>query len=150
LPRSLNLFERDSYESSTYNPSFLDLDAYGDLDHLPLGLKRVVSRDIRVMQGYCEIFGIIRRCLEQNKTPIPWRIHQRIWYFPEYYDSNARLFLGAEGGHAKYALQYLINTMKDIMVVRNIQKDLEEGLELLPRCLNDTGYCLLQKMLVGM
>jgi hypothetical protein len=116
---------------------------------MPVSVRRTLTRDIRIMHGYCEVFGAIRACLEENRAPVQQSIDQRIWYSLEYGEdkSNARLFL--QKVDSRYALHYLLRTLRGSMVGRNLYKHLDEGLKFLPRCLNDTGYSMLEARLIG-
>jgi hypothetical protein len=47
-----------------------------------------------------------------------------------------------------YALQYLIRTLKELMLVHNGSRLADGGLACLPMCLNDTTYNLIRDRLL--
>ena len=141
LPRSLNVFEGMGTGDRTLEPDFLDLDVYGDLDHMPLALKRTMTGSLRVMHGYCEVFGRIITCLKEGRAPTSSLLDLRIRYSWGGKSEDAKLYLLA-GGKSKYALQYLIRVLKELMLSRNGSRLSEGGLVSLPKCLNDIAYDL--------
>ena len=141
LPRSLNVFDGTRTDGRTLEPDFLDLDVYDDLDHIPLALKRIMTGNIRVMHGYCEVFGRIITCLKEGRAPTSSLLDLRIRYSWGGKSEDAKLYLLA-GGKSKYALQYLIRVLKELMLSRNGSRLSEGGLVSLPKCLNDIAYDL--------
>jgi hypothetical protein len=129
----------------------VDFDVFGDLKFMPVSLKGTVIRNIRVMHGYCELFGVIRRCLEDKLEPTHHAIKHRVMDSIQVDEGkgDGRDFLDQEDGDPRYALQYLITTLRDVMRVHNVQKLLDEGLDSLPSCSNDSGYSMLHGRLVG-
>ena len=141
LPRTLNVFEGTGTEDRTIKPDFLDLDIYSDLDHIPLDLKRTMTGSLRIMHGYCEIFGRIVTCLKEGQAPTSSLLDRRIRYSWGGKSEDSKLFLLA-GGKSTYALQYLIRTLKELMLGRNGSTLSEGALAPLLTCLNDTAYDL--------
>jgi hypothetical protein len=145
LPRSLNVFEGCLKGCPTSEINYLDLGVYGDLDHMPVALKITVLKNMRVMYGYCELFGTIRSCLADNMAPTPDLIWERVFCSSA---CNAKAFLSQNGADTRHALEYLIVTLKEVMS-RNIgRKDFADGLDLLPLCHNDNRYWLLKESLL--
>jgi len=147
LPRTLNVFEGIGIEDRTIELDFLDLDIYGDLDHIPLDVKRAMAGSIRIMHGYCEVFGRIVTCLREGRAPTSSLLDQRIRYSWGGKSEDAKLYLLA-GGKAMYALEYLIRIVKELMLARNGFKVSEGGLGSLPMCLNDIAYDLVRDRLL--
>ncbi|KAH8797848.1 hypothetical protein F5884DRAFT_839036 [Xylogone sp. PMI_703] len=137
LPRTCAVFECTLSTYRKRRVDISDLDIYGELEHMPLDLRCAIRRDIRVMNGYTEVFRIVNKFLNEYREPTSSAIDQHIRY--SYENEDAKLFLEADG-EARYALQYLINMIKDTMVNRNGLMLLEEGLAFLPRCANDEAY----------
>ena len=144
LPRSLCVFE-DYGKDRIKDEDFLDLDVYGDLDHMPLALRRCIKEDIRVMSGYCEVFSKIIECLKDGRAPTPSLVDKRIRY--SWRDRDSKYFLDA-GGKSQYALYYLIATLKSFMLHRGGLRYIDSGLQSEPRCLNDTNFELVAELLV--
>jgi hypothetical protein len=145
----LNIFEGVDVEylADTSNLTFVDLDIYRDLNHLPLSFRRLMQRNKGLMHGYCDVFGHIATCLNSDSAPTGYEVERRILDSHGEESMDAKLFLMA-GGKSKYALQYLIDTMKDLAKVRNGSGLLEKGLGFLPRCLNDNSYSLVEDRLL--
>ena len=99
------------------------------------------------MHGYCEVFGCIITCLKEDRAPTSSLLDRRIRYSWGGKNEDARMFLQA-GGKSMYALQYLIRTLKELMLVRNGSKLGKGGLTCLPMCLNDTAYDLIRDRLL--
>jgi hypothetical protein len=97
LPRSFSIFEQTGTEDRTSEPDFLDLDVYGDLDHMPLDLKRAITGSLRVMHGYCEVFGRIIACLKEGRAPTASLLDRRIRYSWGIKNEDAKTFLLARG-----------------------------------------------------
>jgi hypothetical protein len=133
--------------ANTPDLTFVDLDIYKDLNHLPLSLRRLMQRNKGIMHGYCDIFGHIATCLESNCVPSSDEVEKRILSSQGEGSMDAKLFLMA-GGNSKHALRYLIETLKEITEVRNGSGLLEQGLSFLPLCLNDNSYGLLEDRLL--
>lgn len=134
-------------EDRASEADFLDLDVYGDLDHMPIALRRTITGSLRVMHGYCEVFGYIITCLKEDRAPTSSLLDRRIRYSWGGKSEDAKMFLQA-GGKSMYALQYLIRTLKELMLVRNGSRLAEGGLACLPMCLNDTAYDLVRERLL--
>jgi hypothetical protein len=147
LPRSLSVFEPIRTGDRTAEADFLDLDVYDDLDNMPLALKRAIKGSLRIMHGYCEVFGRIATCLKESRAPTSSLLDHRILYSWDGKSEDAKLFLLA-GGESMYALQYLIGILKKLMLVRNGSSLSAGGLDSLPVCLNDTAYDLVRKRLL--
>jgi hypothetical protein len=141
LPRTLNVFEGIAAEDRTLELHFLDLDIYNDLDHIPLALKRTMKGSLQIMHGYCEVFGRIVACLSEGRAPNSSLLDCRIRYCWDGKSEDAKLFLLA-GGTSAYALQYLLRTLKELMLGRNGSGLSDRGLAPLPACLNDIAYDL--------
>ena len=124
----------------------MDLDVYGDINHMPIALRRALRGDIRVMHGYCEVFSSIIECLKETRAPTSHAIDLRIRYSCDGKREDAKIYLEA-GGKSEYVLQYLFDKIKDVVLVGNGFSQSEEGLAFLPRCFNDTGYDMVQKRL---
>lgn len=146
LPRTLNVFEQTGTEERTPEVDFLDLDVYGDLEHMPVSLRRAITGSLRVMHGYCEVFGFIITCLNEDRAPTSNLLDHRIRYSWGSKSEDGKLFLLA-GGKSTYALQYLIRTLKELMIVRNGSRLAGARLTPLPICLNDTAYDLVAERL---
>ena len=131
----------------TSEADFLDLDVYGDLDHMPVDLKRTITGSLRAMHGYCEVFGRIITCLNEGRAPTSSLLDRRIRYSWGDKSEDAKIFLLA-GGKSMYALQYLIHTLKELMLGRNGERLAGGGLVSLPMCLNDTAYDLVRERLL--
>jgi hypothetical protein len=116
-----------------------DFDAFSDLNHLPISLRRSMQTDIRVLHGYCEVFAAIEKCLLRNQEPTPSNLKQHIDYSWSDDYKDASHFFDA-GGLPQHALQYLLFTLKKISLVRRSSATLEVKLGHIVRCLNDTGY----------
>ena len=125
----------------------MDLDVYSDLDHMPIALRRTITGNLRAMHGYCEVFGCIITCLKEDRAPTSILLDHRIRYSWGGKSEDAKMFLQA-GGKSMYALQYLIRTLKELMLVRNGSRLAEGGLACLPMCLNDTAYDLIRDRLL--
>jgi hypothetical protein len=108
-------------------------------------LKYILLLDARVMRGYCELFGAILSSLADNRSPTPASLRQSISQSAE---CDAQIYLQQEDGDVRYALEYLIDTLRDAMSTKNQQKHLAEGLSLLPLCFNDHNYWLLKENLL--
>jgi hypothetical protein len=106
-----------------------------------------MQRNKGLMHGYCDIFGHIANCLKNDNAPRGDEIERRICDSHGEGSMDAKLFLMA-GGKSRHALQYLIDTLKDIAKVRNGAGLLDKGLDFLPRCLNDNSYCLVEDRLL--
>lgn len=85
---------------------------------MPLTLKRTILGSTRAMYGYCEIFGRIIACLKEGRAPTSSILDSRIRYSLGCKGEDAKVFLQA-GGKSMYDLQYLIDTLKELMLVRN-------------------------------
>jgi hypothetical protein len=99
------------------------------------------------MNGYCEVFGFIYACLKEGRAPTASVLDRRIRYSWSAKSEDAKIFLQV-GGKSMFALQYLIDTLKDLMIVRNGSRLLEGGLRSLPMCLNDTAYDMVKERLL--
>ena len=55
LPRTLDVFEGTPVNKRNSSSDFLDIDIFGDLDHIPIGSKREMKKGIRVMNGYSHL-----------------------------------------------------------------------------------------------
>lgn len=113
---------------------------------MPIALRRAVTGSLRVMHGYCEVFRHIIICLNNGRPPTSNLLDYQIRYSCDSRTEDGKLFLLA-GGKSTYALQYLIRTLKELMIVRNGFKLAGEGLMSLPVCLNDTAYDLVTERL---
>jgi hypothetical protein len=67
FPRTLGVFEDIS--TNVAQSDILDLDVYEDLDHLLVSLRIEMRRDIKLLNGYCQIFGSIVRFLIEGRIP---------------------------------------------------------------------------------
>ncbi|KAH8600129.1 hypothetical protein B0O99DRAFT_611808, partial [Bisporella sp. PMI_857] len=122
------------------------MDIYNDLDHIPLLLQRSMRQSIRVMNGYCQVFGIIVNLLEEDRPPTWKFIDHEISYSMSSTLQDAKLFLN-HGGSSQYALSYLINTLKQLAQTQNWRQNLAQGLKQMESCLNDTGFELIMEKL---
>jgi len=138
------LFYEPVKEKRSPDADFLDVDIYNDLSHIPIGLKRSMTRDIRLMHGYCEVFGGIVSCLKERRLPTSQTVDQYIRYSCGKND-DAKLFLEA-GGSSQYALRYLLDKLVQISL--NHLPQIEKGLVFLPGCYNDIKYYMLKERLL--
>jgi hypothetical protein len=99
------------------------------------------------MHGYCEVFGRIVTCLNEGRAPTSNLLDCLIRYSWGSKSEDGKLFLLA-GGKSMYALQYLIRTLKELMLVRNGSRLAGGRLTYLPVCLNDTAYDLVRDRLL--
>jgi len=106
-----------------------------------------MQRNKGIMHGYCNVFGYIANCLKNDTTLSGYEIERRICNAHGEGSMDAKLFLMA-GGKLGHALQYLIDTLRDIAKVRNRAGLLDKGLDFLPRCLNDNSYRLVEDRLL--
>jgi hypothetical protein len=106
-----------------------------------------MTGSLRVMHGYCVVFGHIVTCLKEDRAPASSLLDRRIQYSWGVKSEDAKMFLQAEG-KSMYALQYLIRTLEELMLVRNGSRIAEGGLACLPMCLNDTAYDLIRYRLL--
>lgn len=144
LPRTLAVFDGIVTKNRSPNADFLDVDAYSDLCHIPIALRRSITGDIRLMHGYSKVFSGIVTCLKEYRSPTSHAVDQYIRYS---YGKNddAKLFLEAGGG-SQYALQYLFNAIAKVLLSQLAQ--LEEGLAFLPRCRNDIECHMVKEKLL--
>lgn len=144
FPRSVALFEDIT---NTFQDRILNVDIYGDLDHLPIALRRKMRRDIKVMNSYYQIFGSIARCLMEGRVPNISVIEQDINYSWSRKNEDAKHFLQV-GGSVSYPLLYLVEKIKSIICSPGSLTTIEEGLNFLSNCLNDTALETVRERLV--
>ena len=133
LPRTLDVFEGTQVNKRTSSSDFLDIDIFGDLDHIPVVLKREMKKEIRVMNGYSQVFGCIVRSLDEGRLPCSAALERDILYSSCGRNEDAKLFLQA-GGSSRHAINYLFDRLKKIIKEGH---NLEEGLRSLVFCAND-------------
>jgi hypothetical protein len=123
-----------------------DLELYQDIAHLPISLKRVILENEEVMLGYCNLFAVIKTCLEMNHCPTPALLHKMISAHPV---NPARRFLGQVGGDASYAVEYLMDTLKAALSSHKLHTYFAEGLCYLPFCFNDGNFWIVKDRLLA-
>ncbi|KAE8442188.1 hypothetical protein EG329_003776 [Mollisiaceae sp. DMI_Dod_QoI] len=143
LPRNLSLAEDEGASTSAAEQE-IDMELFGDLDHMPHNLRRAIITDSRVATGYCEVFDVIQRCLRENRIPVSSLLNQDIAEGPK---SSAVEFL-AKMGDSAYAVEYLIATVKAVTWARGNQEEMVTGFNRIPMCLNDSAFSLLREKLV--
>jgi hypothetical protein len=146
LPRTLSAFE-DGEGVGPQDTPLNDFDAFSDLNHLPVSLRRSMHNNIRVMHGYCEVFAAIEKCLLRNQEPTPAILKRHIDYSWSDDYKDASDFFDA-GGMPQHALQYLLFTLRKISLVRHSAATLEAKLGHLGMCSNDTGYDMVSNELL--
>jgi hypothetical protein len=101
----LNIFEGVDikYLANTSNLTFVDLDVYRDLDHLPLSLRWLMQRNKGLMHGYYDIFGYIATCLKSDYAPSGYEVERRVLNSHGEDSMDSKLFLMA-GGKSNHAL----------------------------------------------
>jgi len=76
-----------------------------------------MTGSLRVIHRYCEIFKAIATCLKEGRAPTSSLLDYRIRYSWGGKSEDVKLFLLA-GGKSIYALEYLIRTLKELILAR--------------------------------
>ena len=85
-------------------------------------------------------------CLNEGRAPMSNLLDYRIRYSWNSKSEDGKLSL-LTGGKSMYTLQYLMRTLKDLMIVRNGSRLAGKRLTTLPVCVNDTAYDLVAERL---